>query len=566
MTGIPVRDTKFAKWLDEDAWMERMAGPKWSAVLKEESALVKSHTDHPEIKKRIATYTEFYKKYKTLPIIFKTDNLVIEHVSNFFRKWWFQNLPKNQHESRDVIEHNNCAYTTVDIKDGQEYFELQKWSSNNKSPDFKFSPVGPDIAIHNNTLYYLGVKNKLQYHELWKCDLSGKSRTCIYREKSPEVNLALHRLDDGRVLLSTENSQDFTYYSLPDLKKTYKYPTDVDWAWKSMNLSIKKSHGKKMLYKNTKKLLEIDAGQILVDPYAVHKGSDHCMFYIITPTETSKYHLTSNTLIPLDSIKDDLVMKRLSGRSADGTTVHGILTYKNKPKHLFAIGYGAYGMESNTGPVNTRWGPLVKNDWAILYTFIRGGGDHDEAWAKAGRLNGRQKTIEDFEALVRSAQSALKLEPKDTVIYGRSAGGLLMGGCLANYPDGSLMCGVYAEVPYVDELRTTTNHDLPLTTLEHNEFGNPTQRLEDFIDVALLSPADTAISLKTPNIFVLTRTAEFDSQVFAYEPVKWIRRLRHGGGKKLCIVEKGQGHFTPPDITLHQWALDCALIQSMTLR
>jgi protease II len=565
MTGLPVRDTKFAKWIDPDAWMERMTGPKWSSVLKEEHELVKSHTDKPEVKKRIAAHTEFYKNYKTLPVIFNSNNLVIEHVSNFFRKWCFENNTTT-HESRDVIEHNDCAYSTVDIKDGQEYFELQKWSPNNKKPDFKFSPVGPDIAIHNDTLYYLGVRNKLQYHELWKCDLSGKNRTCIYREKSPEVNLALHRLDDGRVLFSTENSQDFSYYSLPGLKKTSKYPDNADWSWKSQNLKITKSHGKKTLYKGSKKLLEIDAGQIVVNPYAVHSGLDTTNIYVVTPIEVSEYNYTPNSFKRVQSIKDDLIMKRITGRSADGTQVHGILTYSKKPKHLFAIGYGAYGMESNTTPVNARWGPLVKNDWAILYTFIRGGGDHDEAWAKAGRVDGRHKTIQDFEALVRSAQVVLNLGPKDTVIYGRSAGGLLMGGCLKDHPEGSLMCGVYAEVPYVDELRTTTNPDLPLTTLEHREFGNPTQRLEDFISVALLSPADTACFLKTPDIFVLTRTAEFDSQVFAYEPVKWIRRLRNGGGHKLCIIESGQGHFTPPDITGKQWATDLALIQSMVLR
>lgn len=564
MTGIPVRDTKFAKWLDEDAWMERMTGPKWSAVLNEEATLVKSYTNKPEVKKFIKESAEFYKKYDGLVILYNTDNLVIEQVNNFFKRWWFQSLPNDRHDSRDVIESNNCAYSTVDIKDGQEYFELQKWSGNNL--EFKFSPVGPDIAIVNKTLYYLGVKNKLQYYELWQCDLSGKNRKCIYREKSPEVNLALHRLDDGRVLLSTENSQEFTYYSLPDLKKTSKYSNKADWAWKSMNLIITKSHGKKILYRGSKKLIEIEAGQILVDPYAVHLGKKQCSIYVITPTETSKYNLTSNTLIPQDSIKDDLTMKRIKGVSTDGTIVYGILTYKHKPKHLFAIGYGAYGMESNTGPVNTRWGPLVNNDWAILYTFIRGGGDHDEAWAKAGRVDGRHKTIQDFEALVRSTQNIMNIKPSNTVIYGRSAGGLLMGGCLVNHPHGSLMTGVYAEVPYVDELRTTTNADLPLTNLEHNEFGNPTQRLEDFISVALLSPADTALILKTPDIFVLTRTAEFDSQVFAYEPVKWIRRLRQGGGQKLCIVEKDQGHFTPPDTTMQQWATDCALINFMVLR
>jgi protease II len=137
-----------------------------------------------------------------------------------------------------------------------------------------------------------------------------------------------------------------------------------------------------------------------------------------------------------------------------------------------------------------------------------------------------------------------------------------MGGTLTNHPNGSLMSAVYAEVPYVDELRTTTNTSLPLTDLEHNEFGNPAGRLEDFLSVGLLSPADSATVISCPSVFVLTRTAEHDSQVFAYESVKWIRRLRKSGGTKLCIVESGQGHFTPPDKTIRQWAIDCALLDS----
>ena len=85
------------------------------------------------------------------------------------------------------------------------------------------------------------------------------------------------------------------------------------------------------------------------------------------------------------------------------------------------------------------------------------------------------------------------------------------------------------------------------------------------MSVGLLSPADAATVSASPAIFVLTRTAENDSQVFDYESVKWSRRLRessHGGAPKLCIVERGQGHFTPPDRVLEQWSTDCALLDS----
>ena len=567
MTGVPVRHTKFASWIDEDAWMEKMSGPAWKRVLKEEADLVKIHTGKPEVKKRISNYLELYKSLsakKLEDIPFQSGLIQIKWQSEFFKTWWFINSPEKKHECRDVVVGDDGVYCTVDIGNGAEHFELQKWPGPYaKSPEYKISPVGPDVAVIEQTVYYLGVINKLHYYQLWK--LENNKRTCIYKEPSDEINLALHRLEDGRVLFSKENSQEFTYYTLPSMNQTHKY-NGAEWAWKRHGFSITKQYGKKIFWKNTKKLLELEAGEILVDPYAVHSGILPCLVYITTPIGSSYYSLNEDSLTLIDEKHQKLTSRRIQGISKDGTLVYGILTYTKSPKQLLGIGYGAYGMESHTSPIMTRWGPLVNSGWAILYTFLRGGGDHNEAWAKAGRIEGRHKTIEDFEALVVAAQKTLSISPAKTAIYGRSAGGLLMGGCLANHPGGSLASAIYAEVPYVDELRTTTNPELPLTTLEHNEFGNPSDRLEDFLSVGLLSPADTATILLSPSVFVLTRTAEFDSQVFAYEPVKWIRRLRKGGGLKLAIIESGQGHFTPPDKTLKQWATDCALLDSWMTR
>lgn len=574
MTGVPVRNTQFASWIDKDAWMETMKGPKWKNVLKEESNLVKTYTEQPKVKKRIAEYVDLYNTHRNnslKDIPFQNGIVEIKWQSEFFKTWYFINSPDKIHECRDVLVTVDAVYCTVDIGDGSEYFELQKWSDPYaKIPEYKFSPVGPTIAIVDDSVYYLGVINKLKYYQLWKMNKLGKNKVCIYKESSNEVNLDILRLDDERVLLSKENSQEFTYYSLPTLKQTSKYypisvplkEYSIDWQWKRYGFMITKQHGQKTFWKNSKKLLELPAGEILVDPYAVHSGILPCLVYIVTPIGSSYYTLNENTLTLIQEKHEKLNSIRIKGNSKDGTEVHGILTYSGKPKHLFAIGYGAYGMESHTSPVMNRWGPLVKSEWAILYTFIRGGGDHTEDWAKAGRIEGREKTIQDFECLIRSAQKTLSVNPKNTAIYGRSAGGLLMGGSLMNHPDSSLASGIYAEVPYCDELRTTTNNDLPLTTLEYNEFGNPSNRIEDFLSVGLLSPADAAFMIKSPSIFFLTRTAEFDSQVFAYEPVKWVRRLRKGGGIKLCIIESDQGHFTPPNKTINQWAVDCALLDS----
>jgi oligopeptidase B len=212
-----------------------------------------------------------------------------------------------------------------------------------------------------------------------------------------------------------------------------------------------------------------------------------------------------------------------------------------------------------------RWGPWMEAGWAVAVGFIRGGGDHDVAWAQAGRRWGRKKTHEDMEAVIRAAQKSCNVGPRQSCIYGRSAGGYLVGALLARNPGGELFRGVYTEVPYMDVLQTTTNPSLPLTRIEYGEFGNPAESLADFIYVGLTSPATAAAAQSCPGVFVLARTAAHDSQVYTYEAIKWIRRLRANapyGEAKLCIVEGSQGHFTPPESEAEQYGLDLALVDA----
>jgi prolyl oligopeptidase PreP (S9A serine peptidase family) len=593
MTSNPIRETPFAVWSDPDAWMESMKGPRWKSVLKEEGNLVQSYTQKPEIQSRIGEFILDYKtknsQNQTIP--FECGPAEVEWHTQFSKSWKFRGTTP-QHDARDLVATENSVWATEDVGDGAESFQLQCWNSAcAEKPAWSFFPVGPELGIVGSTLYYLGVKNKLIYHELWKCDAdSGNQKTLVYRETNPMVNLSLEKQPDGRLVFTRENSQELECFQLTEnglkpvagkiaLPGKLSAPLKeygLDFYWERLGLLVTKQHGKKILWQvkssgSPKKLLEIPAGQIQVDPYSAWLGKLPCLVRVDTPFQHPVFYRLNfpvglELLNPV--VSTGLKTQRVEAISADGTHVHGIYTYKEftKPKYLLVTGYGAYGMETATGSAMKRWAPLLEHGWCIGTAFLRGGGDHTEEWAKAGRRSGREKTIDDFKAILKALQKYLHITPKHTAIYGRSAGGLLVGGTLTKNPSGSLMSAVYAEVPYVDELRTTTNTELPLTTLEYNEFGAPGLRLEDFISVGLLSPADSASVTPSPTIFVLTRTAENDSQVFAYESVKWIRRLRDhdskGDAPKLCIVEQGQGHFTPPEKTIQQWSLDCALLDS----
>ena len=110
---------------------------------------------------------------------------------------------------------------------------------------------------------------------------------------------------------------------------------------------------------------------------------------------------------------------------------------------------------------------------------------------------------------------------------------------------------VYTEVPYVDILRTTTNPKLPLTQLEYNEFGNPTNSIYEFQELLKLSPVDS-IS-KPPDIFILVRTSENDSEVYTYESLKWISALRgknKNDVRKLVYISENEGHSLSSTVNL----------------
>ena len=593
MTGIPVRTTKFASWFDPDAWMEKMRGPKWEDILDEEATLAKHYSELPIIQKRKNQYILDFKAvgHHTTSMPFYYGVFTIQWHNAFFKSWNVLGA-KESHSARAVLPTDQGMFCTEDVGKGSEQFQLQFWADPfGKNPKWTKEPVGPELGLIGSKLFYLGVENKLVYHKLFMCDAdTGANEKCIYTETNPEVNLNLELHPNGVLLFTLENSQEFQYFEVQETGKLIRIqnpkkipqswiqplmkPHGVDWIWPSKGFVITKHHGDRTFWKlssrsSAKKLLYIPAGEIQVDPISTWHGSLPALVRVSEPTGTSFYKLTDSGLELIHAKeKTNLHFERIEGRSvSDYTPVFGCITYDSTqtPKALLAIGYGAYGMPTSIGPVLSRWAPLIRRGWAVLFTFLRGGGDHTEEWAKAGQRSGRKHTFDDFEGLIRAAQKELNISPSKTAIYGRSAGGFLVGASLGNHANGSLAQAVYTEVPYVDVLRTTTNPELPLTKLEFNEFGNPIISLDDFIFNSLYSPADTARILSTPNIFVLARTAKYDSQVFTYEPIKWIRRLRKNaptGAPKLCLVDEAHGHFTPPDATLQQWSLDCALLET----
>ena len=104
---------------------------------------------------------------------------------------------------------------------------------------------------------------------------------------------------------------------------------------------------------------------------------------------------------------------------------------------------------------------------------------------------------------------------------GGSAGGLVVGAVMNLEPE--LFAGVVARVPFVDVVTTMLDEDIPLTTGEYDEWGNPNEKA--FYDYMLAySPYDNVEAKAYPHTLV---TAGYhDSQVQYWEPAKWVAKLR----------------------------------------
>jgi oligopeptidase B len=176
--------------------------------------------------------------------------------------------------------------------------------------------------------------------------------------------------------------------------------------------------------------------------------------------------------------------------------------------------------------------------------FIRGGGDGNDVWADLGRLDGKKREFDDVEACVKSLQRVTGCKAANTVLFGRSAGGLIVGNLAARWPNGELAGTIYAEVPYVDFLKTAANPKQALTAYEYKEFGNPAENPRDLKTIRELSPVDALPADGAPGIFVVARTSLNDREVLPNETVKWIRRLRGSpGDEKYLSLTGGHGHF-----------------------
>ncbi len=235
--------------------------------------------------------------------------------------------------------------------------------------------------------------------------------------------------------------------------------------------------------------------------------------------------------------------ERLEIAARDGTMIPVSVVYRKDraaggPLHLY--GYGAYGISIDPGFSTTRLS-LVDRGFAYAIAHIRGGDDLGRAWYKAGKLERRTNTFNDFVDVAKGLIARGFTQAGKISISGGSAGGELMGAVINSDP--GLWGAVVAHVPFVDVLATMLDPTLPLTPGEWPEWGNPIEDKVAFELIRSYSPYDQVKAQAYPPMLVTAGLN--DPRVTYWEPAKWVARLRElktDGNELLLKTNMGAGH------------------------
>jgi oligopeptidase B len=223
--------------------------------------------------------------------------------------------------------------------------------------------------------------------------------------------------------------------------------------------------------------------------------------------------------------RDDYQTERLFATARDGTQIPVSIVYrkgmeKNGQNPLFQYGYGSYGY-SVEPTFSANMLSLLDRGFIYALAHIRGGSEMGREWYYHGRQLNKKNTFTDFIDVSKFLIDKGYTSPEHLYARGGSAGGLLMGAVVNMAPE--LYQGISTRVPFVDVVTTMLDEDIPLTSGEWDEWGNPAEK-KYYDYMKSYSPYDNVQAMAYPNILVTTSL--HDSQVQYWEPAKWVAKLR----------------------------------------
>jgi len=141
-----------------------------------------------------------------------------------------------------------------------------------------------------------------------------------------------------------------------------------------------------------------------------------------------------------------------------------------KNKKCLLYGYGSYGHTIDPS-FDSAVITLLDRDFIYCYAHIRGSSFNGYSTWLGGKLMNKKNTFHDFIAVGDWLVENKYTSNDKLTIWGRSAGGLLIGSVINMKPE--LANFAILGVPFVEVIDTMTDSCQPLVTEEYEEWGNP---------------------------------------------------------------------------------------------
>lgn len=272
--------------------------------------------------------------------------------------------------------------------------------------------------------------------------------------------------------------------------------------------------------------------------------------YFIPPT-MYRYDLKADKLSVLDKVESGIdttpyEVKQVWYESKDGTKVSMFLVHRkgiklNGENPVLLTGYG--GFNSAQTPVFQRntflW---LENGGVFAEANLRGGSEYGEEWHKAGMLENKQNSFDDFIAAAEWLISSGYTNPSKLAIRGGSNGGLLVGAALTQRPD--LFGAVVCWNPLLDMVRY---HNFLIAKLWIPEYGSPEDSVQ-FQWLYAYSPYHRVVD-GTAYPATLFMTADSDSRVDPMHAVKMTALVQAANSSNAPILlrfDRQSGHAGMP--------------------
>ncbi len=446
----------------------------------------------------------------------------------------------------------------------------------------------PAVEVYyekDETFYYISTeKTTDDRYILINCTSTMQSETLIldadtplepfrvFQARTKDVLYDVEHFRDQFYIVTNLNAQNFKLLACPEKQTTLDYWSDVIPHNPDVLLeSIQVFNNFLVVGERTKGLARIriidqnlHEGHYLEfeeEAYTVHTIANTEMdtaylrfsySSLTTPHSVYDYNMADRSRIlqkqqevnDLNFKTENYLSKRIYITANDGVEVPVSIVFK-KETHLdgshplLLYAYGSYGISTDPYFSSNRLS-LLDRGFIFAIAHVRGGEEMGRWWYEAGKLTQKKNTFTDYisvaEYLISNNYTA-----KDKLFgMGGSAGGLLMGAIVNMRPD--LWKGIIASVPFVDVLTTMLDENIPLTTAEYDEWGDP-NKPEYYHYMKSYSPYDNIVKRDYPNILVTTGIN--DSQVQYWEPAKWVAKLRDnntGESKILLYTNMDAGH------------------------